>query len=105
MSSLFDILVVFIILLTIGLILFSLGKGGAKEGEESPYASGEKFPPIKISYRTIRLFYAALFSVIDAAAILLAFMGGGYGGIQFLGFWLLLLFSILLLVKLRRREK
>ncbi|NIQ04177.1 MAG: hypothetical protein GWO20_00125 [Candidatus Korarchaeota archaeon] len=102
MSSLFEFLIVFIILMIIGVILFSLGRGTSKKIEETPYASGEQYPPIKITYRTIKLFYAALFAVIDAAAVLLVFMGELSFSLPFIGFWLLIVFSLLLLVKLRR---
>lgn len=101
-SSLFEILIVFAILLVGGVILFSLGKKGSTREGEFPYASGEKYPPIKISYRTIKLFYAALFGVIDAAAVLLAFMSASLVSLHFIGVWGLLAFSLLLLIKLRR---
>lgn len=105
MSSLIEFLIAFIIILIIGGIIFSLGTKGAKKEDERPYASGEKYPSIKISYRTIKLFYAALFGVIDAAAILLAFLGGASLSLSFIGYWALILFSLLVLVKLRREIK
>lgn len=100
--SLIEIFIAFLIIAVIGVILYSFGRTDPRKSEESPYASGEKYPSIKISYRTVKLFYAALFSVIDAAAILLAFIGSLGFDLRFIGFWLLIGFSLLLIAKLRR---
>ena len=96
--------IAFVLVLAFVLLLYALGRRMAPAGKktkdkESTYACGEDVPPGNVQFYIHRFYFAVFFVIFEAAAFII-FTGITGGTIPFIGWFLVLVYTILLGVAL-----